>query len=79
MATFKPNGQRLFFFFSAKHSSFSGVDFIFAPVDLFHEIGIAELIPMTLPDEKALLTEGSLQPVVNRAPRWRFNTTLLHD
>lgn len=34
---------------------------------------------MTLSDRNAILIEGSLHPLVHRASRWQFNTTLLCD
>ena len=66
-------------FFSGRHASFSRIDYIFAPMDLFQNISRAELLPMSLSDHKAVLCVASLRQVIVRAPRWRFNTTLLSN
>lgn len=66
-------------FLSGRHSSFSRIDYIFAPINLFHKITKTELLPMSLSDHKAVLCVASLRQVIDRAPRWRFNTTLLRD
>ena len=66
-------------FFSGRHSSFSRIDFIFASIDLFHKIGKVDLVPVAFSDHKAVICSGSLRAVTERAPRWRFNSTLLRD
>ena len=66
-------------FLSGRFGSFSRIDYIFAPRDLFHKINKVELLPMSLSDHKAVLCVASLRQVTDRAPRWRFNTTLLRD
>ena len=66
-------------FFSGRHSSFSRIDFIFATTDLFHKIGRVDLLPVAFSDHKAVICSVSLRAITERAPRWRFNTTLLRD
>lgn len=66
-------------FFSARHGSFSRIDSLFAVKDLFHEISRVELLPVAFADHKAVYACLALRPLADKAPRWRFNTTLLND
>lgn len=64
---------------SARHKSFSQIDFILASKDIFHKIKDVGLLPVTLSDHKAVVCLASLRAAPSRAPRWPFSVTLLCD
>lgn len=68
-----------FSFYSARHKSFSRLDFIFASKDLFQNIQDAHYIPVTWSDHKPVYCSVTVRPSPTRATRWRFNSSLLRD
>lgn len=64
---------------SSRHKTFSRIDYIFSSRGLFYEIVSASLLPVAFSDHKAVVASVLLNPKPARAPRWRFNTTLLRD
>lgn len=66
-------------FFSGRHRTFSRIDYFFASKDLFQNIHNAFYIPVTWSDHKPIFCSVTLRPIPTRAPRWRFNTSLLRD
>lgn len=70
---------RDFSFYSPRHKSFSRIDYIFTSQGLFHNINKVVLDQMTLTDHKAVLIRASIRLQQKRAPRWRFNCSLLND
>ena len=68
---------REFTHLSARHKSFSRIDFIFASKGVFHKIMEVTLLPVTLSDHKAVVALALIRSTPLRAPKWRFNTTLL--
>ncbi len=70
---------REYSFYSARHKTFSRIDYIFASKSLFRDICNAEMSANSLSDHRAVLCTFSLRTGKPRAPRWRFNTTLLQN
>lgn len=68
-----------FSFYSGRHKSFSRLDFIFASKDVFQNIHKAHYIPITWSDHKPIYCSVTLCPSPTKAPRWRFNASLLQD
>lgn len=68
-----------FSFYSGRHKSFSRLDFIFASNDLFQNIQNAHYIPVTWSDHKPIYCSVTVRPSSTKAPRWRFNSSLLRD
>ncbi len=66
-------------FFSARHKSFSRIDFLFTSPQLFQKINDASLLPIALSDHKGVLCSATVGCLSKRAARWRFNTTLLKN
>lgn len=64
---------------SARHKSFSRIDYIFVSKSCFQNITNVSHIPFSLSDHKAIIAHASLAPRPARAPRWRFNTTFLQS
>ena len=71
--------SREFSFFSARHKSFSRIDYILASKTLFNDICSTEMTPVALSDHRAVLCSFSLRAGQSRAARWRFNTSLLQN
>ena len=67
-----------FSFFSARHHSFSRIDFIFVSKDLLEKVS-TDMIPLAFSDHKAVICRANLSVSRDRAPRWRFNTSLLRN
>lgn len=67
-----------FSFFSSRHKTFSRIDYLFASPRLFDSFDVS-FLPIALSDHKGLLLKASLSKLTSRAPRWRFNTTLLKN
>lgn len=61
---------------SARHKSFSRIDYIFASRRCFHNIDSITHMPFALSDHKAVIACASLTSIPTRAARWRFNTLL---
>ena len=72
-------GVKGFTHFSSRHKSFSRIDFIFSSRDLFYYIDNVNLLPVAFSDHNAVIASVVLNSNPARAPRWRFNTTLLRD
>uniref|UniRef100_A0A3Q1CUL9 exodeoxyribonuclease III n=1 Tax=Amphiprion ocellaris TaxID=80972 RepID=A0A3Q1CUL9_AMPOC len=68
-----------FSFYSGRHKSFSRLDFIFASRDLFQNIQNTHYIPITWSDHKPIHCSVTIRPSLIKAPRWRFNSSLLRD
>lgn len=68
-----------FSFYSGRHKSFSRLDFVFASRDLFQNIKNACYIPITWSDHKPIYCSVTIRPSRTKAPRWRFNSSLLRD
>uniref|UniRef100_A0A3Q1BIE9 exodeoxyribonuclease III n=1 Tax=Amphiprion ocellaris TaxID=80972 RepID=A0A3Q1BIE9_AMPOC len=68
-----------FSFYSGRHKCFSRLDFIFASRDLFQNIQNAHYIPITWSDHKPIHCSVTIRPSLIKAPRWRFNSSLLRD
>lgn len=68
-----------FSFYSGRHKSFSRLDFIFTSKDLFQNIQNAHYIPVTWSDHKPICCSVTVRPSSTKAPRWRFNASLLRD
>lgn len=64
---------------SARHKTFSRIDYIFASRRCFHCITSIIHMPFALSDHKAIVVNASLTSTPVRAPRWRFNATLLRS
>ncbi len=69
---------REFSFFSARHHSFSRIDFIFTSKGLFVKVYM-NMTPLSISDHKAVICRANLSAHRKRAPRWRFNTFLLQN
>lgn len=65
-------------FFSARHKSFSRIDFLFTSPQFFQKINAAALLPIALSDHKVVFCCVTLGCLSKRA-RWCFNTTLLKN
>lgn len=68
-----------FSFFSARHKSFSRIDYLFISPHLFHKIVHTSLLPIALSDHKGVICSAEFKKGCNRATRWRFNTSLLKN
>lgn len=68
---------RSYTFHSARHRSFSRIDFLFASRNLFYNISEASHRHCTLSDHKAVTCLATLKNFPEKAVRWRFNTRLL--
>lgn len=68
-----------FSYLSARHKSFSRVDFIFASKNIFSNIISCSLLPMTITDHRAVFCTVSIDSTSAHAARWRLNTTLLKN
>lgn len=68
-----------FSFYSGKHKFFSRLDFIFASKDVFQNIQKAYYIVVTWSDHKPIYCSVIARTSLNKAPRWRFNSSLLRD
>lgn len=68
-----------FSFFSGRHKSFSRLDFLFALKDLFQNIQNVFYIPVTWSDHKPIYCSVSIRAAPTKAPKWRFNSSLLRD
>lgn len=70
---------RQYTFFSARHKSYSRIDFLFISSTLVSGIDDTRIWPMSLSDHNSVLTRLRTTIDCERAARWRFNTNLLHD
>ena len=68
-----------FAFYSVRQILFTRLDFTFASKDLFQNIKDAHYIPVTWSDHKSVYCSVTVCPSPTRAPRWRFNSSLLRD
>lgn len=64
-------------FFSARHKSFSRIDYLFTSPQLFQKVDNVMLLPIALSDHKGVLCCATLGNLSKRATRWRLNSTLL--
>ncbi|KAJ0011600.1 hypothetical protein NQD34_012575 [Periophthalmus magnuspinnatus] len=64
---------------SARHKSFSRIDYLFTSRNCFQNVSKVTHNPFALSDHKALIACASLTSCPPRALRWRFNTTFLHN
>lgn len=64
-------------FFSARHKSFSRIDFLFTSPRFFQKMNEAVLLPIALSDHKGVFCCATMGCLSKRATRWRFNSTLL--
>ena len=55
------------------------MDFIFAPRDLCQDIHNTHHIPVTWSDHKPICCSVTVRLSFSKAPRWRFNSSLLQD
>lgn len=70
--------KRDFSFFCTRHQSFSRIDFIFLSNGFLNNVS-TDMLPLAFSDHKAVICRGNISISTERAPRWRFNTSLLHD
>ena len=68
-----------FSFYSACHKTFSRIDYIFVSQTLFSNIDSTTLCPTPLSDHRFVLCTFSIRAGQPRAPRWRFNASLLQN
>uniref|UniRef100_A0A672FVW4 exodeoxyribonuclease III n=1 Tax=Salarias fasciatus TaxID=181472 RepID=A0A672FVW4_SALFA len=68
-----------FSYFSARHKTFSRIDYIFISKPLFEEICCSEMIPFPLSDHRAVFCSLQIKTGHPRASCWRFNTSLLQN
>lgn len=68
-----------FSFYSGRYKSFLRLDFIFASKGLFQNIQDVHYISVTWTDHKPLHCSVTVRPFSTKAPRWRFNSSLLRD
>ena len=71
-------GERDFSFTSGRHGTMHRIDYVFASRNLFQNTNIV-MSCMSLSDHKGVICQASLSPLKERAPRWRFNDTLLQN
>uniref|UniRef100_A0A3B1KHZ5 Reverse transcriptase domain-containing protein n=1 Tax=Astyanax mexicanus TaxID=7994 RepID=A0A3B1KHZ5_ASTMX len=72
----KNNTLAEYTFYSHRHKSYSRIDYIFVSPSLFSaEVSIA-ILPILLSDHSAVFC-SFLFPDIIKAPRWRFNSSLL--
>lgn len=71
--------SRDFSFYSACHKTFSRIDYVLASSTLFSNIDSTTLCPSLLSDHRMVLCTFLIRPGQPRAPRWRFNTSLLQN
>uniref|UniRef100_A0A3B1ICK8 Reverse transcriptase domain-containing protein n=1 Tax=Astyanax mexicanus TaxID=7994 RepID=A0A3B1ICK8_ASTMX len=70
---------RQYTFFSARHKSYSRIDFLFISSTLVSEISTTCIWPMSLSDHNSVFARLRIPTLHGRAARWRFNTNLLYD
>ena len=70
--------ERDFSFTSGRHGTMHRIDYVFASRNLFQNSNIV-MSCMSLSDHKGVICQSSLSPLKERAPRWRFNDTLLQN
>lgn len=66
-------------FYSARHKSFSRIDYIFISKDLAGKVRDSLHIPITFSDHNAVLSQINIPLEIPRAARWRFNSSLLQN
>lgn len=66
-------------FYSARHKTYSRIDYLLASPTSFSEIHNSTIIPCALSDHSIVSSYLTLLGAPPRAPRWRFNTTLLKN
>lgn len=66
-------------FYSSRHKSYSRIDFIFISCSLSSSCQSSDICPMSLSDHDSNVINLKLINQPPRAPRWRFNPTLLRD
>ena len=71
-------GERDFSFTSGRHGTMHRIDYVFASRNLFQNTNIV-MSCISLSDHKGVICQASLSPMKERAPRWRFNDTLLQN
>lgn len=65
--------------FSARHRSFSRIDYIFISKHLFEKTFEFALLPMSFSDHWAVFGRLAIPSGLKWAARWRFNSTLLQN
>lgn len=71
--------SREFSYYSARHRTFSRIDYIFISKPLFELISETDMIPFPLSDHRAVSCSLQVKSGQTKAPRWRFNTSLLQN
>lgn len=71
--------SKQFTFYSARHRNYSRIDYILASPASFSEIHDVLIKPCSLSDHSIVVARFTLQGTPARAPRWRFNTSLLKN
>lgn len=66
-------------FFSKRHKTFSRIDYIFLSPSLISSNSSISILPILLSDHSAVLCKIHLSNIKAKAPRWRFNTSLLSN
>ncbi len=73
---FNPS-QKSYTLFSARHKSYSRIDYIFASSSLTSMLLEVDIFPLSLSDHNSIFLKLSITQRPSRAPRWRFNSNLL--
>lgn len=76
--TINPTSKQ-YTFYSARHQTFSRIDYILASPSSFSEIHNVVIIPCPLSDHSIVSALFTLMDIPPRASRWRFNTSLLQN
>lgn len=71
--------SREYTFFSARHKSFSRIDVFLTSSSLLQLTHSADIVPLSLSDHHPNIAKITFHKLSQRAPRWRFNTTLLQN
>uniref|UniRef100_A0A671W6Z6 exodeoxyribonuclease III n=1 Tax=Sparus aurata TaxID=8175 RepID=A0A671W6Z6_SPAAU len=67
-------------FFSARHKTYSRIDYILTSASLNHCINSTDILPIVISDHAPVLYNFKFLPTHSKGTRrWRFNTTLLQN
>lgn len=76
--TINPTSKQ-YTFYSARHHSFSRIDYILTSATALSEIHDVVIKPCSLSDHSIVAAHFTLRGTPLRAPRWRFNISLLKN
>lgn len=76
LADINNDGAKEFSFYSARHQTYSRIDYIFVSPSLISNIPLIKMLPILLSDHSPIICNFLPSCPMPKLNRWRFNTTL---